>query len=1168
MNLLLRALNGCQRLFIGLAFLMIFLAGSHAATGQQPNPFQTQVRPTEPLTAQAQLKTFTVPEGFEIQLVAAEPQIAKPMNLAFDARGRLWVTDSVEYPFPAPADRPGRDSIKILEDTDGDQRYDRITTFAENLNIPIGLLPVARGAIVFSIPNIWYLEDTDDDGQADQRTLLYGPFGFERDTHGLNNAFRRHFDGWVYACHGFNNITDVAGSDGQRVSMQSGNTYRISLDGQHIEQFTWGQVNPFGMAVDSWGNLFTADCHSKPIYQLLRNGYYPSFGKPHQGLGFVPPMMDHLHGSTAIAGIALYEDDRFPEPYRNNAFSGNVMTSRVNRNRLEYHGSTIHAVEQPDMVSTTDPWFRPVDVRLGPDGALYIADFYNRIIGHYEVPLDHPGRDRHRGRIWRVVHKHGHHVFPPDMTQCSLPQLLDLLGSANLTTRLLATHEMVDRFPREAPEALADADGEPAHPWQKLHQLWILSRLGAADPRFSERLTAATRDSSPQVRTHAFRILSESVWQGWEAALCYDGLQDAHGFVQRAAADALGQHPDAPHVPQLLAALAQCPNDDTHLSYTIRVALRECLQVPEIAQSIHWRETPQRDRRPLARIAATVPHAEAGRFLFEGLLLDATLSEEETVDWIRHAARYYTDDIPQLADWVRHRFPTDLDRQLTLLESIRAGRREQGDSQAADLGPWALELAGRLLNASSPAAADWANDPVLYGVDNNPWVLQQRSSADGEGGWFLSSLPRGEQRTGRLTSRTFVLPEHLSFFLAGHVGPPGQPVRKDNVVRLRNARTHRVLQEVTPPRNDVAQRIDWKLGGLAGQEAYLEIVDADAGNAYAWLAIGRLEPNVVPWPELDPPALESRLAGAARLIQHYQLRTLLPLLTKSMLTVRGAASQIALAQARLSFLPSVVLESLAPLLGDPALDRQLRDELIAALANSDTSSSNELLEKFFRRYPQPVQLEMAMRLTTRRDGVLKLFEQIAQGNASAQLLRTPALAAQIDSHGQAWAEKRQATARTLPPMDVKLRERLVRLAAVALPSQGSTNPGRLVFEQNCAGCHQRKGQGRVVGPQLDGIEKRGRERVLEDILFPNQNVDVAFRTTLFQTESGRVVSGLLRRQQGTTVVIADPTGREIILDDAEIVAQKSLTVSLMPDNFGEQLTDAQLLDLWRFLSSP
>ncbi len=263
------------------------------------------------------------------------------------------------------------------------------------MNIPIGLLPLpaAQAAIVHNIPNIYLMRDANGDGHADSREVLYGVFG-NRDTHGMTNAFTWGFDGWIYACHGYTNDSKVQGSDHRPITMNSGNTYRMRPDGSHAEYLTHGQVNPFGLAFDPLGNLYSCDCHSRPVYQLLRGAYYPSFGKPDDGLGFGPEMVTHDHGSTGIAGISYYAADQFPEPYRGSIFVGNVVTNRINSDKIEWHGSTPKGIEQPDFAWSEDNWFRPVDIELGPDGALYVADFYNRIIGHYEVPLTHPGRDR------------------------------------------------------------------------------------------------------------------------------------------------------------------------------------------------------------------------------------------------------------------------------------------------------------------------------------------------------------------------------------------------------------------------------------------------------------------------------------------------------------------------------------------------------------------------------------------------------------------------------------------------------------------------------------------------------------------------------------------------------------------------------------------------------
>ena len=317
------------------------------------------------------------------------------------------MTDTLEYPYPAKEGVAPRDTVKILADRDGDGAADEITTFVDGLNIPLGVMPIPGGVIVYSIPEIMRCLDTDGDGQADTREPLYANFG-HRDTHGMVNSFTRGLDGWIYACHGFANDSTPQGTDGQAIKMNSGNTFRMRLDGSHVEYFTHGQVNPFGLSFDPLGNLYSADCHTLPIYMLLRGAYYPSFGKPHDGLGFGPTMIDHNHGSTGIGGIAYYAAEQFPPEYRDTIFIGNPVTGRVNHDRLDAHGSTYEAVEQPDFITCDDPWFRPVDLQLGPDGALYVADFYNCIIGHYEVPLEHPRpRPRAGPHLARGLHRQG-----------------------------------------------------------------------------------------------------------------------------------------------------------------------------------------------------------------------------------------------------------------------------------------------------------------------------------------------------------------------------------------------------------------------------------------------------------------------------------------------------------------------------------------------------------------------------------------------------------------------------------------------------------------------------------------------------------------------------------------------------------------------------------------
>ena len=209
----------------------------------------------------------------------------------------------------------------------------------------------------------------------------------------------------------------------------------------------------------------------------------------------MPSMIDHSHGSTGICGPAYYADDHFPHDYRDQIYLCNPVTGRVHRDRLDVRGSTLQVDTQPDFLTCDAPWFRPVDLKVGPDGALYVADFYNCIIGHCEVSLTHPRRDRRRGRIWRIVYRgedrSGDSPLPPgDLTRASLEDLLKHLGDSSLVVRTLAAHEVVDCFGGEAVDATRGLFTDERSPEQRVHGLWILQRLDALTDEQIQKLAA------------------------------------------------------------------------------------------------------------------------------------------------------------------------------------------------------------------------------------------------------------------------------------------------------------------------------------------------------------------------------------------------------------------------------------------------------------------------------------------------------------------------------------------------------------------------------------------------------------------------------------------------------------------------------------------------------
>ncbi len=1152
------------------ATVVALLAGCLGSVLGDDDPFAAGVRATDPLTPAEQRAKFQLPPGFEIQLVATEPDINKPMNLAFDATGRLWATTSIEYPWPAPPTRTGRDRLMIFEDFGPDGRARKVTTFAEGLNIPIGVYPFRLAdkhwkAVVWSIPNIWLLEDTDGDGKADKRTVLYGPFDHSRDTHGNQASFRRGFDGWLYATHGYNNDSHVTAGDGSHVDMNSGNTYRMRLDRSHIEQHTHGQVNPFGLGWDTWGDLYSSDCHSAPVYQLLAGGYYPSFGKPHDGLGFAPAMIEHAHGSTAIDGLVYVTDELWPAEYQENTFIGNVMTSRLNRDRIEWIGATPKAVEQPDFLITTDPWFRPVDDCFGPDGALYIADFYNRIIGHYEVPLTHPGRDRERGRIWRVVPT-GKALRPPALAD-DLPGLVRELGSGSLNRRLLAEAEIVDRFGASAVPELDAAVASKANQLQRLHAAAARQQLpggeGAAD--------ALLADADPLLRAHGLRLLRAGSRRD-AAAVARGMLKDAHPRVVRLAVEVLSDHREYENIRSLLDLRGQVAAADTHLLYAVRKALRDHLAETAIFDRVMSATWPVTDSKFLGDVVPAVASPAAGAFLLRNFAtLDLDAAGQAAV--LQHAARYAPEaDLPQLAALAKAH--SSLTAQLSLFNSVDQGLRQRGISLPGSLQDWGSDLVSQLL-AQPDMTAGWQNLP---NEDAAPtvhfWDFEERAFADGTRGRVLSSLPGGEAMTGVLRSPVFAAPAQLSFWLCGHDGPPDKPALQRNSVQLCAADTREVLFTAAPPRSDVAQKISWDLSRLAARRVYLEVTDGDTGSAYAWLAIGRLESAAIPFPTVglrasaNPLSTAADLAGRLKLTAHaerFRAETLRP--------AGEPETRAATAKAALILDPAPAIAAFIPVFNDPTTAGALREALGVLLAEQNSAPARDAVLAGFKTASDRVQKSWGLSLARTTAGADAFLRAVEQGVASARLLQFMGTRNRLRAANPPdWEGRIARLTKDLPASD-DARDKVIadRRDGYALykakAGGGRAVEGREVFLKNCAPCHRIGDTGALVGPQLDGIGNRGFDRLCEDILDPNRLVDNAFHLTTLNLKDGESVSGLFRREEGALLVLANGAGQEFTVPKADVKQRSQAPVSPMPDNFAEVIPADSFNHLLAFLLS-
>jgi putative heme-binding domain-containing protein len=712
-----------RTIILALSILSLFTSGCRNASNERTNnsdslytgtKFNEHIRSTEARTPADEQKGFKLPEGFEINLFASEPDIGKPINLTFDAKGRMWVTQSFEYPFAAKG--KGRDRVTILEDTNGDGKADKFTNFNDTLNIPIGVLPTVDGAMVYSIPNVYKFKDENHDGKPETSKKVMGPFE-AKDTHGMVNNFAWGFDGWIHACHGFSNRSTVAAADGDSVHLVSGNTIRFRPDGSRVELTTEGRINPFGLAFDEMGYLYSTDCHTSPLYQLIRGGEYTQWGKEEK-IGFAPDMKPLEDEATALAGIAYYGDVLYPEEYRSNLYIGDAVASRVYRNSISWKQSTPVGKKEEDFILSADPWFRPVDVKMGPDGALYIADFYNSIIGHYEVPLDHPKRDRIRGRIWRVTYK-GKVNKNTDWTAADVQSLLNAFKQANLSVRFAATNQLADRVGPAAVEPVRQmlANANTAGN-EYVHALWVLQRLNALT---EDMIKSSAAHQQELVRIHAMRAICE---QNDTAAALYNiietSLKDDNPHVRRAAVEALGRYTNMQTVERLIAFRKSIPADDSHLIYTTRIKLRDLLRNESLMQEVISRQWSNEDAAVLATVMVGVETQPAGMFL-NNYVKNHDVAEADLPRTLKHVVRFVpAAEVSRVISMARAKAAKDEKNEFIIFRNVRDGLERRGAAEPADIRNWGKALATRLINKydkKGARATDENREEVFFATE-------------------------------------------------------------------------------------------------------------------------------------------------------------------------------------------------------------------------------------------------------------------------------------------------------------------------------------------------------------------------------------------------------------------------------------------------------------------
>jgi putative heme-binding domain-containing protein len=490
----------------GLA-LVIIGAVSHSLHAQA---IPTDVPDPDP---EIERRSFQLADGFEVNLFAADPLLAKPIQMNFDAAGRLWVACSEVYPQIRPGQK-ANDKVIILEDRAGTGRADKTTVFADGLLIPTGLVPGDGGVYVGTGTQVLFLSDTDGDGKADRRQVVLSGFGTQ-DTHHLIHTFHWGPDGLLYFNQSIYIYSTIESPYGVR-RLAGGGIWQYRPETGRLEVFARGWANPWGHQFDRWGQSFVTDGAGDQgvSYVVPRASYSLTFPPE---VAPVPPRV--LEGMTPhspkYCGHEILSGRHLPEDWRGNILANDFRGHRVCRFVVREEGSGYAVQEKAELIKTNHAAFRPVDVKMGPDGAIYIADWYNPIINHGEVDFRDPRRDHVHGRIWRVTAKGRPLVKRPQLVGASTEALLQALKAPEDWTRHHAKRLLKERGSRVLPavrewvQRLDTKDADYEH--QLLEALWTFQSLDVTEPSLLDNLLNA--------RDHHARAAATRVIQYWHPRL-------------------------------------------------------------------------------------------------------------------------------------------------------------------------------------------------------------------------------------------------------------------------------------------------------------------------------------------------------------------------------------------------------------------------------------------------------------------------------------------------------------------------------------------------------------------------------------------------------------------------------------------------------------------------
>jgi putative membrane-bound dehydrogenase-like protein len=1194
-----------------------------------------------PLTAAEEQTTFTLPSGFEIELVAQESEgIGKFVAVDWDLRGRMWSMTALEYPVdanesPAAARelyaRAARDKVLVFDQPYGPGPHTP-RVFADGLAIPLGILPYKNGVFVQHGPDIVFLNDTDSDGRSDTRQVVLGGFGVQ-DSHLFPHQFTRGPGNWIWMAQGAFNYGKVRTTQGEEVQFDQTRMARFRANGSEFDITSQGPCNIWGLVLTAEGEAWIQEANDFGYpampFQLYAN--YPGCSDA-QWKSYAPEFPatapDFRMGGTGLSGLALTDQDDWPAPYNDILYVANPITRAVQAIRIQRDGARVRLQKLPDFLRSSDEWFRPVALRLGPDGCLYLVDWYNKIISHNEVPRNHPDRDKTRGRIWRVRHRGQQSRPVPNFVKLTGNELLAKLGGPSTPQSHMAWQTIVDRPVRELAPRLQTILADPTQSaGRRIAALWAFEGLAGwgAHPTWVGLLTPLLSETNRHIRREAVRVFGEDRYARAESieSLADDPDPDVRAEVLRSAGrmldnaerqrDPATANPGAREV-ALLVRMARAPlpgptAKSTQNGRVIKVGaaydreferyLARMFLEKHPAIVAAFLESPDAHALPVEnRLLATLalePEASASHVAALLPQLGRAPGQEELL----RLAQY--PDTPGVLDALKQTLESSTSRSAALESLLQVRTR----LDPAKLTPLLTDVARRLWGAG-------AADRVLALRLIGSFKLAALEPDLNEALTHASLAPA--EALGALRA----LRELGGGELAGAIVHVRSPQRD-----LAEA----ALSVIVSSRNETAPGLVltqlWS--GLSPNQRRLALTGLSGHPPGAHAIVRAVRDGVLAKDELDGPVLDrlhtvlGQDEGLAALLQEMEA-FLRPVL-------RLDGTDDAWVDSNITLDGAFTVETWVKL--DPGIDNN--DGLLGAPDVVDMNSyggqfrvygGSKVGDVIVSRKPMVPDTWTHLAVTRDVQGWLSLYRNgeldndqgrpfpqrlaglrigwTTPGQGTAGWLteyriwdraRTAAeIRADFDrSFGgepkQAlvhyfpgagpWGQLRSGARVTktpdFPPLLSPAEARTVaeKFAKFRLLAEqaGDTARGQTIFRAVCAGCHRVGGQGGQVGPVLDGAGALGMEALLRNILTPNAAMEPGYRMFRVELRDGELVEGIRVSEDAAAIVLRRPNVEDARIAQKVIRKASFTKLSMMPEGLLEGLKPEEVSDLLAYLKT-